>query len=113
VWMERYPTQLLHAAANLLIFLTLLAVERYGQSRPDKPRGSRIWPFDGFLFLLFIALFFLQRFVIAFLRAEPAPVLGPFSWMHLHAVIGLVAATALIVWNLARSSFPTKSIPSA
>lgn len=103
-WMVRYPTQLMHSAANLGIFLILLAVERYGLRRPDKPVGSRAWPFDGFLFLLFIALFFLQRFVIAFFRQEPPPTFGPFSAMHAQAVVGMTAALILILWNLRRSA---------
>jgi phosphatidylglycerol:prolipoprotein diacylglycerol transferase len=111
VWTVRYPTQLMHSAANLLIFLGLLAVERYGLRRSPvgKPAGSRIWPFDGFLFLLFIALYFLQRFVIAFFREEPAPMLGPFSAMHLQAVIGMAVATTLILWNLYRSAARRKA----
>lgn len=113
VWIVRYPTQLMHSAANLLIFFVLLAVERYGQRRPDKPPGSRIWPFDGFIFLLFLNLFFLQRFVIAFLRVEPAPVLGPLSWMHLHSIVGMGTATMLIIVNLVRSSAPEKAPQSA
>jgi prolipoprotein diacylglyceryltransferase len=113
VWTARYPTQLMHSVANLLIFFILLAVERYGQSRPEKPPGLGIWPFDGFVFLLFINLFFLQRFVIAFFRAEPPPVFGPFSWMHLHAMLGMGIATALIIFNLARASAPQRTLQSA
>jgi phosphatidylglycerol:prolipoprotein diacylglycerol transferase len=104
VWLMRYPTQLMHSAASLLIFLGLVALERYGLRRSDKPPGSRIWPFDGFIFLLFVVLFFFQRFVIAFFREEPAPVIGPLSWMHLHAIIGMTIATALVARNLVRSS---------
>jgi len=134
-WAVRYPTQLLHSAANLLIFFVLLAVERYhphpaspdysprptcplqgvslpgrGESAPSPQGGEGrgeggnegTWPFDGFLFLLFIALYFLQRFLIAFLRADPPPTFGPFSAMHLQALVGMAAAVALILWNLYR-----------
>jgi len=98
VWMMRYPTQLMCAAANLLIFFILLTVERYGVRRVSKNRG---WPFDGFLALLFIALYSLKRFGMGFLRQAGAfPMIGPFSWMHVNALVGLVAATALIFWNL-------------
>jgi len=113
VWTVRYPTQLMHLVANLLIFFSLVAVERYGRSRPDKPPSSRIWPFDGFVFLLFVNLFFLQRFVIAFFRVEPALVFGPFSWMHVHSILGMGIATALIIFNLVRSSAPEQSSQSA
>ena len=41
VWAVRYPTQLMSAAANLLIFFTLLAVERYGQKRLDTIKTIR------------------------------------------------------------------------
>ena len=102
VWLARYPTQLLSAAADLSIFCVLLVVERVGQSRvPEDQRQT--WPFNGFLALLYIVLFSLKRFAIAFLRASAVPVLGPFSSMHLLALAGLFVATALILWNLNRS----------
>jgi len=91
----------------------LLAVERYGQSRPDKPLGSRIWPFDGFIFLLFILLFFLQRFIIAFFRVSPPPVFGLLSWVHLQSVLGMGIAIVLIVLNFARSPAPQQMSQSA
>ncbi len=98
-WAVRYPTQLLSLAANLLIFFTLLAVETrfFGKNRVSERR-----PFDGFLALLYILLFSLKRFGVGFLRENPAPLLGPFSWLHLQALAGLVLATVLIVWNLHR-----------
>ncbi|NOZ26773.1 MAG: hypothetical protein GXP39_01795 [Chloroflexi bacterium] len=99
VWAHRYPTQLMSLAANLLIFLILLLVERYGQKRPDKPPGARIWPFDGFLVLLYMELFGIKRFFIAFLREGATPVLGPLSWIQLHAILLMAFATTLILWN--------------
>jgi phosphatidylglycerol:prolipoprotein diacylglycerol transferase len=98
IWMVRYPTQLMSATANLLIFFIVLAVERYGIRRAGKSCG---WPFDGFLTLLYIALFSLKRFAMAFLRQSGAiPMVGSLSWMHVNALVGLVAASALIFWNL-------------
>jgi phosphatidylglycerol:prolipoprotein diacylglycerol transferase len=98
LWAVRYPTQLMAAAANLVIFLTLLAVDRYGRRR------VKAWPFDGFLALLYILLFSLKRFVLAYLRQEGAvPLLGPLSWMHLNALVAATAASGLIAWNLYRS----------
>lgn len=92
LWAVRYPTQLMAAAANLLIFGLLLAVER----------RARL-PFPGALGLLFIALYSLKRFGLAFLRASGAvPLLGPLSSMHLTALAGLLAAVALFAWNLYR-----------
>jgi len=92
LWAVRYPTQLLAAAANLSIFIVLLAVERSGRR-----------PFDGFLALLYILLFSLKRFILAYLRQEGAvPLLGPLSWMHLNALLAGSAALALMIWNLYR-----------
>lgn len=55
--------------------------------------------------LLFLAqaigLFSLKRFGMAFLWQSGAfPMLGPFSWMHLNALIGLAISSVLIAWNL-------------
>jgi phosphatidylglycerol:prolipoprotein diacylglycerol transferase len=100
IWTMRYPTQLLAAAANLLIFLTLLAVEaRFaGTNRVSERR-----PFDGFLALLYILLFSLKRFVLAYLRQEgTVPLLGSLSWMHLNALVAAGAAAGLIAWNFYR-----------
>jgi phosphatidylglycerol:prolipoprotein diacylglycerol transferase len=111
MWAVRYPTQLMSAAANLLIFFTLVAVERHGTHRParvalldSRPEGKdKSWPFDGFLALLGIALYSLKRFTIAFLREGGAiPIVGPLSLMHLEALAGLIVATALILLNLYR-----------
>lgn len=100
VWAMRYPTQLLSVAANLLILFCLLGAERRGRARAGGQRG---WPFDGFLALLYVALFSLKRFLIAFLRASgEVALIGPLSWMHLNALAGLAVASALIYWNLHR-----------
>jgi phosphatidylglycerol:prolipoprotein diacylglycerol transferase len=77
-WLPRYPTQLLGAAANFLIFLVLLAVERYGHPR------------EGDLTRLFFVLFLLKRFGIEFLRGDALPaVLGPLNTTHLTCLAGL------------------------
>ncbi|MGQ9599822.1 MAG: prolipoprotein diacylglyceryl transferase [Anaerolineae bacterium] len=100
VWLVRYPTQLLSAAANLFIFFVLLTVERRGIRRVGKDRG---WPFDGFLILLYLALFSLKRFAVAFLRESGAvPWPGPLSWMHVNALLGLAVSGTLICWNLVK-----------
>ena len=101
-WAVRYPTQLLSGVANLLIFLVLLAVERYGLRRADETHGGRIWPFDGFLALLFMSLYALKRFVIGFLRESAVPEIGPLSLMHFQAAVALAAALALLAWNMRR-----------
>ncbi len=94
VWLERYPTQLLALVANLLILAILLAVER----RSERP------PFDGFLFLLYVDLYCAKRFALEFLRGDALPVIGPVSWVHLYTVAGMIAATAMIFWNLRRQA---------
>ncbi len=103
VWAVRYPTQLLALIANLLIFVTLLAVERYGERRQGQRTEGKTWPFDGFLVLLFILLYSLKRFILAFMRQEGTiHLLGPLSWMHLNALVAGSAAAVLIVWNILR-----------
>ncbi len=110
LWAVRYPTQLLAAAANLLIFLALLAVDRYGRRQSRlSPGGGGTWFFDGFLALLYILLFSLKRFALAYLRQEGAvPLLGPLSWMHLNALLAGCVAAGLIVWNLVKREEQTK-----
>lgn len=96
-WHERYPTQLISAAANLGIFFVLWLVER----RSYRADGTRQpWAFDGMLTLLYFALFAVKRFFIALLRDSGAPLLGPFTWMQLSAMI-VVGATA-VLWGWAR-----------
>jgi phosphatidylglycerol:prolipoprotein diacylglycerol transferase len=90
-WAWRYPTQWMALIANLLIFFTLLAVERYGKRR--VPPGHT-WPFDGFLFLLYVELYTLKRFSLEFLRADARPVWGPFTVTHL--LCGAIIATVTL-----------------
>ena len=112
LWAVRYPTQAMSAVVNLLIFLTLLAVERYGQRRstpapaPSQEEGTTVrgWPFDGFLVLLALILYCSKRFVMGFLRESGPPLLGPFTWMHLSALIVGVGSAVLMGWNLYTSA---------
>jgi phosphatidylglycerol:prolipoprotein diacylglycerol transferase len=97
-WAVRYPTQLMSAAADLLIFYALLAFERV-QTR----KGRQGWPFDGFIVLSYIALYSFKRFAIEFLRAEtPPPLLGPFNITHFLGAAGFLSCIGLIAWNLRR-----------
>jgi phosphatidylglycerol:prolipoprotein diacylglycerol transferase len=98
-WAMRYPTQIMSGVANLLIFGLLLAVERYGQKRVGKDRG---WPFGGFLFLLYICLFCVERFTMEWLRGDAIPLLGPLSWVHLATLAGLAAVIAIMARQFAR-----------
>lgn len=90
-WAWRYPTQLMALIANLLIFFTLLAVERYGKRRASS---DHTWPFDGFLFLLYVELYSLKRFSLEFLRADAEPVLGPLTVTHF--LCGAIIATVTL-----------------
>jgi phosphatidylglycerol:prolipoprotein diacylglycerol transferase len=98
LWASRYPTQLASILANLVIFMVLLTVERY---RKGQVKGQT-QPFDGFLFLLFVALHYGQRFVFEFWRADSPLLIGPLSWTHLYCITGVVLAW----WGLARGLRP-------
>ena len=93
-----YPTQLMHAGANLSIMFILLAL--------DKPR---IKPFDGFLTLVYALLFSAQRYLIDLLRATGAVFAAdmPFAGVRVARVasivtIGIAAIVLVWKWNRAR-----------
>jgi phosphatidylglycerol:prolipoprotein diacylglycerol transferase len=91
-WEERYPTQLISAGANLGIFFVLWFVDR----RSYRADGTRQpWAFDGLLTLLYVMLFAAKRFFIALLRDSGAPLLGPFNWMQLSALLAIGLAALL------------------
>ena len=95
-WARRYPTQLMSGVLNLVVFAGLLGLERYGRRR--AAHGG--WPFDGFLFLLYVGLFCLERSSMEYLRADRVPVLGPLSWAHLYTYAGLIVVIVLMARNL-------------
>jgi len=99
IWLMRYPTQLISAVANLLTFIVLLNLERYGTRRAGKEKS---WPFDGFLILLFLALYSFKRVVVGVLRDNGPPLFGLFTWMELVALASLTGSVALLLWNLRR-----------
>lgn len=88
-----YPTQMMHGGANLLIALFLLYLDE-----------RRYKPFDGFLLLLYVLLFFTQRLLIDFLRAV-GPVFAsdmPFAGVRVPRVISaasIVLALIVLVWR--------------
>ncbi len=96
VWAVRYPTQLLSAAANLLIFGLLLAVER---------RRARAG--DGVLAALYLGLYCLERFINEALRADTIPLVRAagytLSWGQLYTLVGMGLALGWLVWHSARS----------
>lgn len=95
VWASRYPTRIASISANVLLFIILLALEHYVAR--IKGKG---WPFDGFLFLVYVELYCLQRFFFEFWRANVQVLFGPFTWTHLYCAIGVVVATTAMVRGL-------------
>jgi len=98
VWASRYPTRIVSIAANVLIFLILVAFERYAVKRKSKG-----WPFEGFLFLAYAELYCLQRFLFEFWRADMLVLFGPFTWNHLYCAAGIVWASIAVVRGLRAS----------
>jgi len=88
----RFPTQLLSAAADLLIFSTLLGFEQM-----QRRRGREGRPFEGFVAMLFVQLYCSKRLFMEILRDTAPPLLGPLTWAQLACVAGLlIAATGMI-----------------
>lgn len=108
MWAVRYPTQLMSAVVDLAIFVTLLAFERVGMRRIGR---SQTWPFNGFLLLLALILFSSKRFVMGFLRDSGAALVGPFTWMHLSALIVLLGSVVLMAWGLYHTGRGLRSGP--
>ncbi len=95
-WALRYPTQLLSAAANLLIFGALLAVERW-----LKPRR------EGTLAALYLGLYCLERFGSEALRADAVPLFHTaglaLSWVQFYTLAGLGLSLGWLIWQLSHS----------
>ena len=104
IWAVRYPTQLISAGADLLIFLLLLAWERIVR---DKGHGGSSYPFDGFIFLVFLGLYSGKRVLVQFLRVDNVPLWGPFSATQFFFLTGFVLVFVFIAIGLnARKSPP-------
>lgn len=95
IYAMRYPTQLVSIGVNLLIAGLLLAFEWYTTRQLGKPAH---WPFAGFLFLLYVTLYCLQRSYFEFWRADMYPFAGPFTWTHFYCGIALILA----IWAMQR-----------
>lgn len=89
VWTRRYPSQMVDILVNLGLMGILFSVE---WAVPHRLRKPAHWPFEGFLFWLYVVLFCTQRFYFEFWRADTPPLWGPFSWNHLYCVAGLALA---------------------
>lgn len=104
IWALRYPTQLLSAGADFLIFLLLLTWERIFR---DKGQGESSYPFDGFIFLLFLGLYSGKRVLIQFLRGDNTPVWGLFNATQFFFLTVVIMVSILIAIGLkARKSPP-------
>lgn len=108
VWAVRYPTQLISSGCDLLIFLLLVALERHGVTRKGVPGR---WPFPGFLFLIYGALYCSKRFALEFLRGDGAVVMLPFTTAHVLSFLGLTLVLSALLWNVSRSRRRTPSSP--
>jgi len=84
----RYPTQVMHGSANLLIAFLLLYLDEHGYK-----------PFDGILLLLYVLLFFTQRLLVDFLRAV-GPVFAPdmpFAGVRVPRVISVASILLVLI----------------
>ena len=95
VWASRYPTQPVDIAINVLLAGVLFGFEKARGALWHKPAS---WPFEGFVFWLYVLLFCSQRFYFEFWRADTPVLWYPFSWNHLYCVMGL----GLAVWGMWR-----------
>jgi phosphatidylglycerol:prolipoprotein diacylglycerol transferase len=95
VWASRYPTRIVSIAVNLVLLVLLVAFERYAIKRRGVPG---LWPFGGFVFLLYWEMYCVQRFFFEFWRADMPYLVGPFTWTHLYCAVAVVLAT----WGIAR-----------
>ena len=92
-----YPTQSMHALANLATMVILLAL--------DRPRTK---PFDGFLTLMYALLFSTQRYLIDLLRATGAVFAAdmPFAGVRVSQVFSIatiIVALILLAWKWHRA----------
>ncbi|HNT26424.1 MAG TPA: prolipoprotein diacylglyceryl transferase [Anaerolineales bacterium] len=100
LWANRYPTQIVDTLINLLILFALLSFERW-TIQSGKGRG---WPFEGFLFWLYVLLFCGQRLYFEAWRGDTPILFGTWTWNHLYSLLGFMAALVGIAWELRRAS---------
>ena len=67
------------------------------------------WP-DGLLFLVYLALYSMERFLLAFTSSYQIIAFG-LTQSQLVALIGLAVTLPLIVWALTRTS-PSRIVPT-
>jgi phosphatidylglycerol:prolipoprotein diacylglycerol transferase len=88
-WAWRYPTQLMHSTANLLIAVVLLGVEKRK-------------PFDGFLFLLYAILYSSHRLTFDFLR-ETGPLVSGVRATEIVSAATILTAGLILMWKWDRA----------
>lgn len=89
-----HPTQLYESAANLMVFFIMLAIRPYKR-------------FDGQLFLIYIILYGVNRFIIEMFRDDfrGATILGIFSISQIIAVVSAISSIiALIILGARRKA---------
>jgi phosphatidylglycerol:prolipoprotein diacylglycerol transferase len=98
MWGEvRHPVQIY----EMLALLVILAVLLWQQGH--RPFGKlRTMPFDGFTFVLFVALYAGSRLFLEAFRADAALISGGLRAVQLVALAALLAS----VWYLYRRRFP-------
>lgn len=96
----RYPAQLVASAADVAIFVALLAVERrFG----GRARTRTAWAFPGLLTVLYGGLYGTKRFLVEFIRGDNAIVLGALTWAQVLALALLALAATLGAIGVVRS----------
>ena len=88
-WAYRYPTQLFHSTANLLILVVLLKLE-----------GRK--PFEGFLFLLYAILYSFHRLAFDFLR-ETGPTVSGMRATQVVSGATILTAGVILGWKWVRA----------
>jgi len=88
-WALRYPTQAMHALSNLLILAALLKLEKRS-------------PFRGYIWLLFVIFYSVQRWLIDLLR-ESGPLLAGLRATRLVSASAILAACLLLGYQWLRA----------
>ena len=97
IWAARYPTQMLASLGGLSAALIVVGFEGWRRAAHKPPD----WPQPGFVAALTLFFAGLQRFLIEFLRADPA-LIGPFHLGHLFS--GLMILMAVLIVFVRRKS---------
>lgn len=98
----RYPTQLVSIGMNLLLAAMLFGFEAYA-THVRKEEG---WPFQGFLFLLYVELYCLGRMYFEFWRGDMYSWIDPLTYTHLYCIVGVLLASWAIWRGLRRVPAP-------